>query len=135
MWGLRAATASAFRAARHVKQNDTADDLLACRCPQERMQRAGHSVLARVDAEADDCFLAERLGGLQPVQAGDQDKARAVRPYQDRRLLTVIEHAGSDFVDALLLKRGAPFDRHVNVGDDKSFALHRIANPNFKRGW
>jgi len=42
------------------------------------------SVLARVDTKADDGFLAERLGGLQPVQPLDQHEARAVRPYQDR---------------------------------------------------
>src|SRR5208282_835551 len=95
------------------------------------MERANEpSVLARVDAEADDGFLAERLGGFQPVQTLDQYKARAVLPYQDRRLLPVIEHAGGDFVDAFLLERGAAFDRHVNVGDGKDLALHHSPNPN-----
>src|SRR5208282_4794868 len=98
--------------------------------PQERN---APSVLARVDAKADDGLLAERLGGLQPVQPLDQHEARAVRPYQDRGLLAVLEHAGGDFVHALLLERGPAFDRHVDVGDGKNLALHLIPSLNSLR--
>ena len=78
--------------------------------------RRGRSVLPRGHEEADDGFLAERLGCFKSVQALDQHKARAVRPHQDRRLLAAIEHAGRDLVHALLFERGASFDRHVDVG-------------------
>jgi len=37
------------------------------------------SVLARFYAEADDGFLAERLGDFQPVQALNQHETRAIR--------------------------------------------------------
>jgi ADP-ribose pyrophosphatase YjhB (NUDIX family) len=84
----------------------------------------GLSMLPRGHAEADDGFLAERLGCFKSVQALDQHKARAVRPHQDRRLLAVIEHAGRDLVHALLFERGASFDRHVDVGNCKGLALH-----------
>jgi hypothetical protein len=47
--------------------------------------------------ESDDGFFAERLGGLQTMQTLNQDKARAVRSHQDRRLLAVVEHTGCDF--------------------------------------
>ena len=39
-------------------------------------------MLARVDAEPDYGFLAKRPRSLQPVQALDQDKARAIGPYR-----------------------------------------------------
>ena len=44
-------------------------------------------MLPGFDAVTDDGGLAQRLGGLKPVQALDQYKARAVRSHQDRRLL------------------------------------------------
>jgi hypothetical protein len=69
-------------------------------------------MLARFDAEADDGFLAERLGGFQPVQALDQHEPRAVRTHKDWCLLADVEHAGGDFVHALLHERGPAFDRH-----------------------
>jgi hypothetical protein len=55
-------------------------------------------VLARFRGEADDGFLAERLGGFQPVYALDQHETRAVRTHQDGCLLADLEHAGGDFV-------------------------------------
>lgn len=82
------------------------------------------SVLPRVDEVADDGRLAERLGGFQAVQALDQHEAGTVGAHQDRRLLAGFEHAGGDFVHAFLLKRGTPFDRHVDVGDGDGLALH-----------
>src|SRR6185437_4321421 len=60
------------------------------------------SVLARADAIADDRALAERLGRFQPMQALNQHKAHAIRSHKDR-LLADFEHAGGDFVNALLL--------------------------------
>ena len=72
----------------------------------------------RGDQKADDAFFAERLGGLQTMQTLNQDKARAVRSHQDRRLLAVVEHTGGDFVDALLFETGArSFYRNVDFGD------------------
>jgi hypothetical protein len=53
-------------------------------------------VLARFHAEADDGFLAKRLGGFQPVQALDQHETRDVRSHQDWCLLADVEHAGGD---------------------------------------
>ncbi len=69
-------------------------------------------MLSRFHAEADDSFLAERLGGFQPVQALDQHETRAIRTHQDWCLLADFEHAGSDFVHALSHKRGPTFDGH-----------------------
>jgi hypothetical protein len=91
---------------------------------RERIEGVGYSVFPRGDQKTDDGFFAERLGGLQTMQALDQDKARAIRSHQDRRLLAVVEHTGGDFIDALLFERSAPFYRHVDVGDCESLALH-----------
>ena len=46
-------------------------------------------MLPCVDAEADNGLLAQRLGGFQPVQALDQDEARAIGTHQDGRLLAI----------------------------------------------
>ena len=81
-------------------------------------------MFARFHAEADDGFLAERLGGFQPVQALNQHETRAIRTDQDWCLLADVEHAGSDFVHALLDERGPTFDRHVGIGDREGFAFH-----------
>src|ERR1700692_2492057 len=59
------------------------------RCPAaESNDGVRYSVLSCIDKEADDGFFAKRLGGLQPMQAFNEHEAPAVRPYQDRRLLT-----------------------------------------------
>lgn len=89
-----------------------------------RTEGAGDSVFPCGDKKADDSFFAERLGGLQSMQALNQYKARAVRSHQDRRALAVVEHAGGDFVDALLFEGGTPLRRHVDVGDGEGLALH-----------
>src|SRR5450759_946869 len=81
-------------------------------------------MLPGIDAETDDGRLAQRLGGLQPVQPFDQHEARAVRPHQDWRLLAVREHALRDLVDARLHGRRAPLGRHVDIGDREVLALH-----------
>ena len=81
-------------------------------------------MLALFHAEADYGFLAKRLGGFQPVYALDQHETRAVRTHQDRCLLTDVEHACGDFVNALLHERGPAFDRHVDIGDPESLAFH-----------
>jgi hypothetical protein len=81
-------------------------------------------VLPRVDKETVNCFFAERFGGFQPMQAFNEYKSSAVRPYQDRRLLTLLQHARGDFVDALLIESGAPLDWHVDVCDRDGLTLH-----------
>jgi hypothetical protein len=40
----------------------------------------------RIDKEGDDGLFAKRFGGPQPVQTLYKYKARAIRPYADRRL-------------------------------------------------
>jgi hypothetical protein len=60
------------------------------------------------------------------MQAFNEHEPSAVRPYQDRRLLTLVEHARGDFVYALLIKGGTPLDRHVDVCDRE---VHRNAIP------
>jgi hypothetical protein len=47
-------------------------------------------MLALFHAEADDGFLAKRLGGFQPVSALDQHETRAVRTHQDWCLLAML---------------------------------------------
>jgi hypothetical protein len=47
-----------------------------------------------------------------------------VGPYEDRRLRALVANARGDLVYALLLKGGAPFHRHVDVGDCQSCVLH-----------
>src|SRR6516225_7576977 len=65
-------------------------------------ENVNSSMLARLDAEANDGFLAKRLCSLQTVQALDQHKAHSVGPHQDRCFLALVEHTRSDFVRALL---------------------------------
>ena len=61
---------------------------------------------------------------LQPVQALDQHKTRAVRPHQDRRLLAVREHALRDLLDTLWIERGPPLDRHIDRVDREILTFH-----------
>src|SRR5450631_185206 len=82
------------------------------------------SMLPGIHPVADDGGLAERLGGLQPVQALDQHETRAVLPHLDRHLLAVLEHALGDLVHARLHERFAPLDRHVDLGDREILAFH-----------
>jgi hypothetical protein len=65
-----------------------------------------------------------RFGGFQPMQAFNEHEPSAVRPYQDRRLLALVEHARGDFAYALLIKCGTPLDWHVDVSDRDGLALH-----------
>jgi len=58
-------------------------------------------VLRRVDKETENSFFTEGFGGFEPMQAFNEHEPRTVRPYQDRRLLARVEHARSDFVNAL----------------------------------
>jgi hypothetical protein len=74
-------------------------------------------VFPRIDKEADDSFFAERLGGLQPMQTLNEHETRAIRSHQNRRLLAVFKHVGSDFVHALLFERRAPF-RDYSLGGE-----------------
>jgi len=64
----------------------------------------------RVDKETKNSFFTERFGGFQPMQAFNEHEPSAVRPYQDRRLLALVEHARGDFVYALLIKGGTPLE-------------------------
>ena len=82
-------------------------------------------MLPCIDKEGDNGLFAERLGGFQPMQALNEHETSAVRPYQDRRLQALVEHARGDFVYAPLIKGGAPFDWHVDVCDRNGLALHR----------
>jgi len=83
-------------------------------------------MLPGVDAVADDGGLAQRLGGLKPVQALDQHEARSVRAHQDRRLLALLEHAVRDRIDALQVERFAPPGRHVDIGDWEDLAFQHV---------
>src|SRR5260221_9745875 len=94
------------------------------RKPERTVGRADRSGLPRVDAEADDGLLAQRLCSLQPMQALNQHETGAVRPHQDRRLLTVREHALRDLLDAFWVECGPPLDRHVDRVDREILAFH-----------
>src|ERR1700759_2628695 len=85
-------------------------------------------MLTRLDAVANDRFLAKRFCGLETMQALDQHKARSVGSHQDRGFLALVEHACSDFVYTRLFKSLAPFDRYIDVRDRKGFALQHIWN-------
>jgi hypothetical protein len=64
----------------------------------------------RIDKETENSFFTECFGGFQPMQAFNEHEPSAVRPYQDRRLLALVEHARGDFVYALLIKGGTPLE-------------------------
>jgi hypothetical protein len=81
-------------------------------------------VLSRVDKETMNCFFAKRFGGLQPMQAFNEYKSSAIRPYQNRRLLALLQHARGDFVYALLIESGTPLNRYVDVSNRDGLALH-----------
>jgi hypothetical protein len=81
-------------------------------------------VLSRVDKETMNCFFAKRFGGFEPMQAFDEYKPSAIRAYQNRRLLALLQHARGDFVYALLIKRGTPLHWYVDVCDRDGLALH-----------
>jgi len=80
-------------------------------------------VSPRVDKETENSVSTERFGGFQPMQAFNEHEPSAVRPYQNRRLLALVEHARGDFVYALLIKGGTPLDWHVDVCDRDGLAL------------
>ena len=80
-------------------------------------------VSPRVDKETENSVFTERFGGFQPMQAFNEHEPSAVRPYQNRRLLALVEHARGDFVYALLIKGGTPLDWHVDVCDRDGLAL------------
>jgi hypothetical protein len=65
--------------------------------------------------EADDGFFAERLGGLQAVQALNEHETRSVGPYEDWCLQALVENARGDLIYSLPFKGGAPFHRHVRL--------------------
>ena len=52
----------------------------------------------RIDKETENSLFTERFGGFQSMQAFNEHESSAVRPYQDRRLLALVEHARGDFV-------------------------------------
>src|SRR4249920_652921 len=85
------------------------------------------SVLPGVDAEANDGPFPQCLGGLQPMQAFDKHKARAVRPHQNWGLLAVREHAVRYLLDAFGIKRSPPPDWHVDRVDREGLAFHHDA--------
>jgi hypothetical protein len=66
-------------------------------------------MLPRVDKETENSFFTERFSGLQPMQTFNQHEPSAILPYQDRRLLALVEHARGDFVYALLITAAAAF--------------------------
>ena len=70
-------------------------------------------------------FSPSALAASNRWQALNEHETSAVRPYQDRRLQTLVKHARGDFVHAPLIKGGAPFDWHVDVCDRNGLALHR----------
>src|SRR6516162_442252 len=78
----------------------------------------------RIDKETENSFFTERFGGFQSMQAFNEHESSAVRPYQDRRLLALVEHARGDFGYALLIKGGTPLDWHVDVCDRDGLAPH-----------
>ena len=86
--------------------------------------KARHSVLRRINKEADDGLFAERLGGLQPVQTLNEYEARAVRPYQNWRLQALVENTRRDLFYSFLFEGGTPLDRNVDVSDCDGLALH-----------
>ena len=85
------------------------------------------SVLAGIDAEANDGPFPQCLGGLQPMQPFDKHKACAVRAHQDWRLLTVREHTVRYLLDAFGIKRSTPPDWHVDGVDREGLAFHHDA--------
>ena len=84
---------------------------------------AGRSVLAGADAIAVDGGLTQLFGGLQPVQALDQHKARAVLPHEDRLLQSVGQNVIGERIDARLLQRRAALHRHVDIRNLEGLAF------------
>jgi hypothetical protein len=87
-------------------------------------------MLPGFDSVTDDGGLAQRLGGLKPVQALDQHEARAVRAHQDRRLLALREHAVRDRIDTFQVERFAACRRHVDIGDREGLAFQHVEEGN-----
>jgi hypothetical protein len=83
-------------------------------------------MLPGFDAVTNDGGLAQRLGGLKPMQALDQYEARPVRAYQDRCLLAIRKHAVRDRIDALQVERFAPCGRHVDMSDREGLAFQHV---------
>src|SRR6516162_5322071 len=93
---------------------------------------ASSLVLPRLDEKADDSLFAERLGGLQAVQALNEHETRSVGPNEDRCLQALVENARGDLVYALPFEGRAPFHRHVDISDCYGRTLHHgrtIARP------
>src|SRR6516162_3397108 len=84
----------------------------------------GRLGLSRIAKKTENSLFTKCLGRLQPVETFNQHETSAIRPYQDRRLLALLEDARGDFVYALLIKGGAPLDWHVDVCDCEGLALH-----------
>jgi hypothetical protein len=94
-------------------------------CPWQgsAFQPPESSVLPGLDKETENSFFTEGFGGFQPMQAFNEHEPSAVRPYSDRRLLALVEHARGDFVYALLIKGSTPLDWHVDVSDRDGLAF------------
>src|SRR5262249_16459564 len=58
------------------------------------------------------------------MQAFNEHEPSAVRPYQDRRLLALVEHPRGDLVSLVLIRGGTPLDWHVDVCDRDSLAFY-----------
>jgi hypothetical protein len=57
-------------------------------------------VLPRINKEADDSFFAERLGGLQPMQALNEHETPAIRSLAARPVIWIgraKDHGGKRF--------------------------------------
>src|SRR5262249_20729911 len=72
-------------------------------------------MLPGIDAITDDGGLAQRLGGLKPVQALDQYEARAVLAHQDRRLLANSEHGDREGLAFQHVQEGSTVTRSVRA--------------------
>src|SRR5258708_6359390 len=79
---------------------------------------------ARLYQVAEDGCFAELLAGFQAMQTLHQHQAFAVTPDQDRRLLTLLQHALGDLIDNLGVEAGAPFGGDVDAVDREGLALH-----------
>ena len=95
--------------------------------PRKRICRQGSRLLApRLDEYTDDRLLAERSACLQPLKAFHQHQALAVTPDQDRRSLTLFQHALGDRVHGHRIERPPPLGRHVYVFDPEGMIIHRL---------
>jgi hypothetical protein len=84
-------------------------------------------VFSGLDEETENGFFTERFGGFQPMQTFNKHESSAVRPYLDRRLLALVEHARGDFVYAFLINGRTSLNWHVDVCNRDGFALQHAA--------